>query len=332
MVEAILCAVVAFIYAVIICFSSMGVSIFFGRTLDLIVLGHVVVLMIFCGAGLGFVGWIKQRLGHPLINVACSLTSLAIITVLTKEGAVQAAEFSDDKVVQVMIMIFMGVVATTTVSLLISPISAKSELRKDLIQVTDSFGDLLAMITRSFLDGSEEELQQQQFLNASDKYKKVFNSLTKNLKEAKYEHYINGTENEYQLEAKLVNCMQRLAQNIGGLRSAATTQFLLLAQTSVTGIATPASSGYAQTPKFSSFPCLANGSTSPSEEHGVLAVIDETPEDGSLEDSRLAHRFLDEESLAASTFDSASDIFTTFIMQLGPSMVSICYDFEEHWC
>lgn len=86
MVEAILCAAVAFLYAVFICFSSMAVSIFFGRTLDLIVLGHVVVLVTFCGGGLGLVGWTKQRLGHPLVNVSCSLTSLAIITVLTKEG------------------------------------------------------------------------------------------------------------------------------------------------------------------------------------------------------------------------------------------------------
>lgn len=62
---------------------------------------------------------------------------------------------------------------------------------------------------------------------------------------------------------------------------------------------------------------------SPSEEHGVLAAIDETPEDGSPGDSRLAHPFLDEDDFVDSTFNSASDIFTRFIMQLGPSMVSI---------
>ena len=66
MIEAMICAVIAFLYAVLISFSSMGVSILFGRTLDLLVLGHIIVLIIFCGGGLGFVGWIKQRLGHPL--------------------------------------------------------------------------------------------------------------------------------------------------------------------------------------------------------------------------------------------------------------------------
>ena len=325
MVEAMICAVLAFAYAVFISFSSMGVSILFGRTLDMLILGHIVVLIVFCGGGLGFVGWIKQRLGHPLVNISCSLTSLAIITVLTKEGAVQAAEFSDDKVTQVMIMILMGVFATTAVSFAIWPVSARDELREGLIQVTDSFGDLLAMITRGFLTGSEEELQQQSFRDASDKYKKVFNSLTKNLKEAKYEHYVLGTEKEYQLEAKLINCIQRLAQNVGGLRSAATTQFLLMSQSTASGSATPASTTNAPTPKFGYFAPISSSLTSPSEDHGVLAAIDESPEDASLEDT--AQSF--EENGSMHSITSPSDIFARFVIQLGPSMVSTLFSLDS---
>lgn len=321
MIEAMVCAVLAFVYAVFISFCSMGTSIFFGRTLDLLVLGHIVVLIVFCGGGLGFVGWIKQRLGHPLVNISCSLTSLAIITVLTKEGAVQAAEFSDDKVTQVMIMILMGVFATTAVSFIIWPVSARDELRGDLIQVTGSFGDLLPMITRGFLTGSEEELQQESFRVALDKYKKAFTLLTKNLKEAKYEHYVVGTEKEYQLEAKLVNCIQRLAQNIGGLRSAATTQFLLMAQPGVSASVTPASSSYAPTPKFGYFTSTSSGLTSPSEDHGVLAAIDETPEDASPQECLSTSMFQENGSVHSVT--SPSDIFARFIIQLGPSCVSL---------
>ena len=321
MIEAMICAVLAFAYAVFISFSSMGISILFGRTLDMLVLGHIIVLLVFCGGGLGFVGWIKQRLGHPLVNISCSLTSLAIITVLTKEGAVQAAAFSDDKVTQVMIMILMGVFATTAVSFIIWPVSAREELRRDLIQVTDSFGDLLAMITRGFLTGSEEELQQDSFQTVSDKYKKVFTSLTKNLKEAKYEHYVVGTEKEYQLEAKLVNCIQRLAQNIGGLRSAAFTQFLLMAQPGMSGSVTPASTMYASTPKLGHFSVASNSMTSPSEDQGVLAATDEMPEDASFGDRPPAHPFPEDGSVYSVT--SPSDIFARFITQLGPSMVSI---------
>lgn len=312
MVEAIACAVVAFIYAVFICFSSMGVSILFGRTFDLVVLGHVIVLVFFCGGGLGLVGWTKQRLGHPLVNISCSLTSLAIITVVTKEGAVQAAQFSDDKVVQVMKMIVMGVIATTAVSLVISPVSATEDLKGDLIKVTETFGDMLTMITRAFLTGSEEELQQRQFLDASDKKKNVFTSLTNNLKEAKYELYAVGKEREYQLEASLVNCMQRLSQNIGGLQSAAKTQFLLLAQTGVSIPATPAGT---PTPKFPSFPFL-DGQTSPCEEHSVLTAIDEYPE------AEPSNPSQDDATSLTSTVKTPSDIFSRFILQLGPSMVN----------
>ena len=321
MIEAMICAVLAFAYAVFISFSSMGISIFFGKTLDMLFLGHIIVLLVFCGGGLGFVGWIKQRLGHPLVNISCSLTSLAIITVLTKEGAVQAAAFSDDKVTQVLIMILMGVFATTAVSFIIWPVSAREELRRDLIQVTDSFGDLLAIITQGFLTGSEEDLQQDSFQDASDKYKKILTSLTKNLKEAKYEHYVVGTEKEYQLEAKLVNCIQRLAQNIGGLRSAAFTQFLLIAQPSLSGSVTPSSTMHASTPKNGVFSVASNSITSPSEDQGALAAVGKMPEDASFEDRPPAHPVPEDGSVHSVT--SPSDIFARFIAQLGPSMVSI---------
>ena len=318
MLEAILLAVLAFVYAVFICFTSMGVSIFFGQTLDMLVLGHVIVLVVFCGGGLGLVGWVKQRLGNPLVNVACSLTSLAIITVVTKEGAVQAAVFSNQKVVMVLKMIILGCIATTAVSFLIWPVSARTELRRNLIQITDRFGDMLTMITRSFLTGSEAELHQKQFLDASNQYKAVLNSMAKNLKEARYEHYVVGTEREYRLEAKLVDCMQRLAQNVGGLRSAASTQFLLLAQP------TTSSRNSTSVQTSGSFSTTANGLNSPSEAYGVLTAIDEVAE----EDGNYVE-CLDDESGQSSneesclpSMNSPAGIFSRFIIHLGPSMVS----------
>jgi len=328
MFEAMLCAVVAFAYAVFICFSSMGVSIFFGKTLDLVVVGHVLVLIIFCGGGLGFVGWVKQHLDNPLVNISCSLTSLAIITVLTKEGSVQAAEFSDDKVVQVMIMILMGVAASTAVSFLMWPVSASKNLHQDLVMVTDCFGELLTMITKGFLTGSEEELQAQPFLDTIAKYKKASSSLTKNLRNAKFEHYLAGTERELHLNADLVDCMQRLGQNIGGLRSAATTQFLLLAQPEIRSSKSHNTST-SQMQGMSSFTALSTGQVSPAESHGVLEAIDETPETGTPQTPYCAigHGLMDgSDTLPA--INTPSDIFSRFIVRLGPSMVSVSYAVE----
>lgn len=321
MFEAIICAILAFIYAAFIGFTSMGVSILFGRTFDLIIVGHVIVLIVFCGGGLGFVGWVKQRLENPLVNIACSLTSLAIITVLTKEGAVQAAKFSDDKIAQVMLMIMMGVFMTTVVSFSISPVSARRDLRENMGQVTDSFADMLTVITRGFLNGSEEELRQAQFLRASTHHRKVFASLTKNLKEAKFEHYVVGTENQYHLEAKLVSCMEGLSQNIGGLQSAAETQFLLLAESMTAGGTTPHSSLYS-TPKLrTSLSFASDVMMSPLESRGPLAAIDEDLEEDRAPTETSNHqRQLSDDSYLPS-MKTPADIFARFIEHLGPSMV-----------
>lgn len=338
MFEAMFCAAVAFIYAAVVSFSSMGVSMFFGKTLDLIVLGHAIILIVFCGGGLGLVGWVKQRMSHPLANISCSLTSLALITVLTKEGAVQAARFSDDKITQVMLMILMGVAATTAVSFTVFPTSARRGLRSDLVTITDSFAEQLTLITRAFLSGSEEALQQKGYADAMDKYKKALSSMSKNLTESKHEHYILGTEKEYHLEAKIVTNMQRLGQNAGGLRSAAATQFLLLAEPNNAGsksyyggeqIADRVSSSYSY-----------DGTQSPFGSPTGLSSVDETPElmssvAGNTQDlDDIQDQYSDEDVRSVHPIKTPSDIFARFIMQLGPSMVRyepvpICYKTDD---
>jgi hypothetical protein len=68
MFEAILLAMIAFGYTAFISFTSMAVSVFFGNH-NLLVVGHAVVLIVFCGGGLGLIGYTKQKLGNPLVNV-----------------------------------------------------------------------------------------------------------------------------------------------------------------------------------------------------------------------------------------------------------------------
>lgn len=46
------------------------------------------------------------------------------------------------------------------------------------------------------------------YLEASKDHRSVFTSMSKQLTEAKYEHYVKGTEKQYRLESKLVDCMQ----------------------------------------------------------------------------------------------------------------------------
>ncbi len=345
MLEAVILAFAAFMYAAFVSFSSMAVSAYFGQH-ELLVLGHVIVLIVFCGGGLGLVGWTKQKLGNPLVNVACSLTSLALITILTKEGAVQAATFSYVKVWQVLKMIIMGCSASALVSLLVQPKSARTEFRDTFIQSTDAMAEMLNGIILSFLSGAESDLKSESYLEASNKSQSTFKTLVKNLGEAKFEHYALGTEEEYRINDRLVKCLEKLMQSCGGLRSAAETQFTLLAQSesepngmstshqSIPINGTVTSSIFSE-PRMSLSPPQLSPSLSHTERRtSILASIDELPESSAEASAFPSAAASDDESTptkkksdqVASLLQSnltPADMFSVFIASLGPPMVRL---------
>jgi Fusaric acid resistance protein-like len=326
MFDALICAFAAFLYAAFVSVTSMSVSAFFSDALDLMPVGHVIVLILFCGA-LGFIGWVKQRKGDPLVNVACSLASLAIITVVTKEGAVQAGNFSFAKISQVLKMIVMGVLATMAVSLVVFPVSGRSILRDNITTVTDSLADMLALITSSFLSGFEEELKEKPFKNIAERHHKTYSMLGKYLKEAKYEHYVAGTERQYKIEARLVHCVQRVTQSIGGLRSAAAMQFGVAKQT-VPSVGHALSSGRSalSTPASTLGPILSPPiRTNSAEFSGILSAIDELSDEDNAGDE-YTNGQLSSESMG---LRSPSEIFALFIQHLGPSMRSLAFTLKE---
>lgn len=342
MIEAVILAFAAFLYAAFVSFSSMAVSAWFGHN-HLLIVGHVIVLIVFLGAGLGLVGWTKHKLGNPLVNVACSLTSLALITVLTKEGAVQNATFSYAKIWQVLKMVIMGCTASAAVALLVRPTSARTGYRDAFIQSTDAMADNLNSIARSFLSGVEQDLRNESFVNTSNKSQTTYKTLVKNLGEAKFEHYVLGTEEEYKICARLVKSLEKLMQSIGGLRSAAETQFTLLAQSN-TNDSTPSdnmpvngtvtSSIFSEHALSQSPPQLLSPSLSHTERRtSILASIDEVPEPTTGEPS--VHPSADVSDDESSNHGHSSrlhsfvqsnltpaDMFSVFIAHLGPPMVS----------
>jgi len=322
MEEGTLCALAAFVYAAIISYGSMALSAFFGHH-GIKVVGHVLVLLIFCGGGLGFVGWLKQRLGNPLVNVACSLASLAIITILTKEGAVQASVFSHEKIAQVLKMVLMGIFCSTLVSLLILPISARKEQYKDLMKTTNLLSEMLISITSTFLSGEEDERYYPSFTDVTTKYKAAFNSLAKNLREAKWEHYVLGTEAQHHIEKRLVHCVEQIATDIGGLRSAAATQFALMGRPSGLGNTTPiVDEGDSR--------AQANRLLTPDAEttFNGLEAIREIPED-SNDAGYMAEQPQRSMSIGASSATTPPDIFALFVRQLGPPLKSLAYTLKE---
>lgn len=227
MLDASICASVAFLYTTFVSIVSMSISVLFTDYLHQVAIGHAIILFLFVGGGLGFIGWVKLTRGDPLVNIACSLTSLSLITVLTKEGAVQEGNYSFYKILQILKMVIAGVFCTMLVSFLVFPSSGRLNLKKNMIDVTDSLSDMLGLITRSFISGDEQELEDHEYIATNDRYKKSSSKLLQNLKEAKYEHYFLGNERIVFLESKIAECLQLIGQSIGGLRSAAAMQFVI---------------------------------------------------------------------------------------------------------
>lgn len=317
-------AFLAFLYGSFIAFSSQAVSAFFASQ-DLLVVGHVFVLLIFCWGGLGLVAWFKQYMGHPLVNTATSLASLAIVTCLTKEGAVQTGDFSYRKITQVLKMLVVGILISFVINLAIWPKSARKALRDNLVKTTDAFGDLLTTITSSFLSGSDEDMNHPTVVAAAEKFKSVFGSLPNQLAEARYEHHPLGTESQYHIEARLVQCVQRLAQDIGGLRSAAATQFALLSESG--SHHTPQAQTYSNgaTTGTSNRPPEASNSSNPrtnfhfrrSSTSSNFSGNDET----SPQDSTAPNITKGTSEVFIGSAQTPEHIFETFIEHLGPPMV-----------
>lgn len=327
-------AFIALIYSGVISFTSMGLSMFFGNR-DLLIIGHILVLGIFVGGGLGFVAWVKQRLGHPLVNVACSLAALGCITVLIKEGAVQAGAFSDDRVVQVLLMVLMGIIVTTAVNLLVLPVTARSGLSRDLEKTTDLLGEMLISITRAFISGRKHDLENDSYNGLAQEHQASLKSMTKNLGEAKREYLMIGKEHQYDVVARLVGCLNGLSQDLGGLRSSAYAQFAFMEEQNLSPTRTESSTPASSRERSPARQLSRNVSTS------MLNPISESPQNeqpastngtamsGILSDPLPASISSTGPSDSTSAPKTPSDMFLAFLYQLGPPSKSLVYTLKQ---
>lgn len=284
MIEASAISIVAVAFAEIVSVLSMAASVLLGSVLGWVTLAHAVVLFFFIGVTFGIIGWVKQRLNNPSVNVGCTLASLAIITVVTKENATYSSVFSNTKILQVLKILVFGICVTSSVSLLLWRVSARALLRESLTKASTSLGDMLAMITHGFLSGAEDELTVSgEFRAANANWNAAHAAMTKNLKEAKYEHYAVGHASLYQLEKLVYKSMETLAQSIGGLRSAANTQFELLREVSAASAAIDVPVPLAPAPAGRPGLYRAGSSFQRSGRTAVLSAIDEASDESTDE-------------------------------------------------
>ena len=337
--------ILGFLYSGIIGFTSMGVSMFFGSQ-DLLVVGHILVLLVFVGGGLGFVAWTKQHFGDPLVNVACSLASLGCITVLIKEGSVQAGDFSDDRVVQVLLMVLMGIIVATAVNTLVLPVTARTQLKNDLEKNTDLLGELLICITRAFLSGREDDLKDEYFNNLQKEHQQSLQKMSKDLLESQKELLVLGSEKLYEVSTRLVDCLDGLSQDLGGLRSAALAQFELVKQKAESEEQHD-NTAVSPDERRPTWHDSAKAGVDRAQIPNILDVISEAPEETSSlngnaqpegSNKRLPSAISSgmsslerRESVNSilSTIKGPDDMFFTFITQLGPPTKSLVYTLKQ---
>ncbi|KKF96166.1 putative protein C26F1.08c [Ceratocystis platani] len=319
MVEAIIIAILAIAYAALIGTLAMCVSVVLAGQMDLVWLSHFINVTVFIGGALGFVGWVKQKMNQPLVNVASTLASITIISIVTKEDAIQGGDFDFVKVEQTLKILVMGICFSAGVSLLVWRRSARKELREAMCTTSIFLGDMIAAVTRGFISGSEEELRAEGYGDLISRYNSHNSKMIKAARESKFEHYILGQEKEYQLEKNVIKSMERLAQSIGGLRSASNTQYSLLSEP-VSNFPSPVLVRRGFMSPVMSF--------SPASVPHNLGPIEENLELGSK--SRRASEELDRDPLSQQPgFRTPSEIFEMFISMLGPSMKSLAFTLSE---
>ncbi|KAK2045472.1 ribosomal protein L19 [Colletotrichum somersetense] len=328
MVEAVAIATIAVLYAELVSVLAMAFSVVVGGQLGLIPLSHVLILAFCIGGGMGFIGWVKQKLNNPLVNVGCTLSSIGIISIVTREEAIHEGHFSEAKIVQVLKMLVMGITITVAVNLLIWRISARALLRASMNSAAVSLADMLSMITRGFLNGSESEIMSGDFSQVARLYKTTYGKMTKSLRESKLEHWVLGREKIYDLEKALVKSLESLSQAIGGLRSAADTQFTLLKempQDPMAGQLSPGSTVFSPTLSRAMSQYLKGAR----DRFASLASIEEDDEIDDDDSHPSPSEVPDGPPVPLPTFRSPSEIFELFIALLGPSMKSLAYTLSE---
>jgi hypothetical protein len=138
--------------------------------------------------------------------------------------------------------------------------------------------------------------------------------LAQNLKEAKYEHYVLGTEKHAWFEQRLATCIQRLSQSVGGLRSTAATQFVVVQQPfpSYSGMHRRLGSWTSHPPT----PYSQHSQRFPMDQISEVLEPHATPASPDVERS-------------GQLFRTPSQIFDLFMDHLGPSMRSLAYTLKE---
>ncbi|KAK9433329.1 Fusaric acid resistance protein-like-domain-containing protein [Lipomyces doorenjongii] len=216
MIEGTMFAEIALLYSASLSVLSMLTARFFDG-LDRIVVGHAIVLIVFCAGGLGSIAFLKQKMKIATFNTACSLASVSFASILIHEGSIQRGDVSFSKIIQVSVIVNSGIVIATSVCFLVFPYMAIAKLKETSNKTMKTYGNSLSAMTHNFITGTA--FTSDEFDKLLKSSQSLMRSLDTLLHESMYEYYIRGTVDEYYFQARLVKSIQHLSQHIGGLKS-----------------------------------------------------------------------------------------------------------------
>jgi hypothetical protein len=188
--------------------------------------GYLIDLVVFCGGGLGIIAYAKQWVNKQTFNTACSLASIFLVTILTKEGNIQAGRFYFGKLFQSFMFVFSGAALAFFMCLALWPVRAESELKKALNKSTKVYGSALAFALEKLLRC--EQVEHSEFEKFTSDINSCYENTKKFLHDASHELLACGRESELALLERLVMSSQRLGLHLSGLVSSCDIQWNLL--------------------------------------------------------------------------------------------------------
>ncbi|GAA5970105.1 hypothetical protein JCM11641_000271 [Rhodosporidiobolus odoratus] len=208
------------LYAVFLACGSMASTVLFER-LDLLELGHAVVLILWLGCGYGVVAYAKVVMAKPSISTACSLVSLICSGFITKEGAFHIGEFRTRAIEQVLLIVVIGALISNAICFIVWPQSATDKLQSNVNKTLASFGTLLDMLTKTFLLDTDFFARPETLKKAIDAHQSTFTTLKTSLAQAKWEVFDSRIAGASRTETydEAVKSMTRLAQGLTGMRA-----------------------------------------------------------------------------------------------------------------
>ncbi|KAG0365664.1 hypothetical protein BGZ54_006317 [Gamsiella multidivaricata] len=229
MVDAVTAGLSAIAFGFLVSLGSMASALWFNSR-NMYIWGHVVSVVVFGGGSTFIIAYAKAYFNRPTVNVgkselSCTLSHIAILVTLTKEGAMSLADFNLTRVLAITTSMLLGVVISTVVSIFLWPESAHEKLRQDMGKSLSSFRLLLKLLTKTFLlEADTTPFGSESVQKLIETQVKSFSALAKSLEEAQLEFPGSGIS-KYE---DCVKSLNTLAQYLNGLRSSCGLQYDML--------------------------------------------------------------------------------------------------------